>query len=98
MTFFNRFHNGDFMQHNDWSHQWTLESGYDKEAVTDTFPRRAMAAGQKACFSLLMTLYEQDLDYICRGPVQGFKVITFPFYLSTYNDYKLNLEFLDSHT
>lgn len=69
------FLNGNYLQHGIKSMNWTLEKGYPKDLGADTFPRRAIAAGQRACFSLLMTLYEPDLDYICRGPVQGFKIL-----------------------
>lgn len=38
------------------------------------YPRRALGAGIKAGVTILMRAYDYDLDYICRGPVQGFKV------------------------
>lgn len=56
------------------SEGWTLEGGYPLDAEKDTYPRRAMSAGTRAGLVILMRAYEQDLDYICRGPVQGFKV------------------------
>lgn len=66
---------GEYMGHNRRSEGWTLENGYPKNAEKDTFPRRAMSAGSKAGLFLLLRAYEQDLDYVCRGPVQGFKVL-----------------------
>lgn len=57
------------------SEGWTLEDGYPKTAEKDTFPRRAVSAGASAGMFLLLRAYEQDLDYVCRGPVQGFKVL-----------------------
>lgn len=56
------------------SEGWTLEGGYPVDAEKDTYPRRAMSAGTRAGLVILMRAYQQDLDYICRGPVQGFKV------------------------
>lgn len=57
------------------SEGWTLEEGYPADAEKDTYPRRAMSAGTRAGLVILMRAYQQDLDYICRGPVQGFKVL-----------------------
>ena len=62
------------MDHDKRSDGWTLEDGYPRVAGKDTFPRRVMSAGSKAGLFLLLRAYEQDLDYVCRGPVQGFKV------------------------
>lgn len=62
------------MSHGRNSEGWTLENGYPETAQTATFPRRAMSAGFSAGLFLVLTSYEQDLDYICRGPVQGYKV------------------------
>ncbi|XP_044272487.1 pickpocket protein 28-like [Tribolium madens] len=66
---------GDYMGHDKRSEGWSLENGYPKTTGKDTFPRRAMSAGSKAGLFLLLRAYEQDLDYVCRGPVQGFKVL-----------------------
>ncbi|XP_060522631.1 pickpocket protein 28-like isoform X2 [Cylas formicarius] len=71
----NVFLPGDFMSHNRRSDGWTLEGGYPMDADIDTYPRRAMSAGFSAGFFLLLRAYEQDLDYICRGPVPGFKIL-----------------------
>ncbi|KAJ8923402.1 hypothetical protein NQ315_001960 [Exocentrus adspersus] len=65
----------DYMKHGRYSEGWTLEKGYPPDAPKDTFPRRAMSAGSTAGLFLVITAYKQDLDYVCRGPVQGFKVI-----------------------
>ncbi|KAF5291426.1 hypothetical protein FQR65_LT01737 [Abscondita terminalis] len=71
----NVFHSGSFSQHGVKTLKWSLEKGYADELGLETFPRRAVASGQKACFSLLMTMYEPDLDYLCKGAVQGFKIL-----------------------
>lgn len=62
------------MSHGRSAEGWTLESGYPDNAPTETFPRRALSSGFSAGLFLVLKAYEQDLDYICRGPVQGFKV------------------------
>ncbi|XP_034256548.1 pickpocket protein 28-like isoform X2 [Thrips palmi] len=54
---------------------WTLENGYPKDADLETFPRRALGNGAKSGLFILLRAYTQDCDYLCRGPVQGFKVL-----------------------
>lgn len=66
-----------YVQQNKSSEHWTLENGYTKDAPIDPFPVRVLGAGARAGLFVLMTLNKTDLDYICRGPVQGFKVIPF---------------------
>ncbi|KAF7280748.1 pickpocket protein 28-like [Rhynchophorus ferrugineus] len=71
----NVFLHGDYMSHGRKSEGWNLEDGYPKNAPINTYPRRAMSAGFSSGFLLLLRAYQQDLDYICRGPVQGFKIL-----------------------
>ncbi|KAK9883370.1 hypothetical protein WA026_001542 [Henosepilachna vigintioctopunctata] len=66
---------GDYMKHGRSSDGWTLEHGYPPNSPKDTFPRRAISSGAGAGLFLLLRLYQQDLDYVCRGPVQGFKIL-----------------------
>ncbi|GLV34809.1 pickpocket 26 [Carabus blaptoides fortunei] len=54
---------------------WSLDGGYPKGTNMSVYPRRALGAGIKAGLTILMRAYEYDLDYICRGPVQGFKIL-----------------------
>lgn len=60
---------------------WTLEDGYgegyDDNSATNVYlyPYRALSAGSKVGLKLIMGLRETDMDYACRGPVQGFKVV-----------------------
>lgn len=63
-----------YLNHNMSSESWTLEKGY---ASTDpsTYPRRVLGPGARAGFNIVLKLTEPDLDYICRGPVQGFKIL-----------------------
>lgn len=51
---------------------WSLANGFAKNA---SYPYHSYGAGIRGGFVALLRLYEQDLDYICRGPVQGFKVL-----------------------
>lgn len=52
---------------------WTLEKGYngsDKE-----YPFSVVGAGVKAGLTTLLRVYEKDMEYMCRGPLQGFQVL-----------------------
>lgn len=53
---------------------WTLGEGYDIKAPLDVFPKRALGAGAKSGLFVILRTFTWDLDYYCRGPVQGFKV------------------------
>lgn len=54
---------------------WNLEDGYSADAGTETYPERVLGAGARAGLFVLVKGMESDYDHICRGPVQGFKVI-----------------------
>lgn len=62
------------MTHNDSAENWSLEDGY-KNADAETYPRRVLGPGSRAGLNIVLKLTENDLDYICRGPVQGFKIL-----------------------
>jgi len=53
---------------------WDLENGYPPNGKLDTFPNRALGAGAMSGLFILLKGNESDLDFLCRGPVQGFKV------------------------
>lgn len=54
--------------------EWSLEEGYDDSASLETVPYRALRPGVQAGITVTLHTYENDVDYLCRGPVQGFKV------------------------
>ncbi len=56
---------------------WSLENGYDNSIEIDpqTYPYRVFGSGARVGLFVLLKLYEQHLEYICRGPVQGFKIL-----------------------
>ena len=41
----------------------------------DTYPKRILSTGVKAGLVAVFLLKKKNFDYICRGPVQGFKII-----------------------
>ncbi|XP_062558313.1 pickpocket protein 28-like [Armigeres subalbatus] len=55
--------------------QWSLEHGYSQEATLNSYPYRTLGPGYSAGLSLLLLSSNEDLDYLCRGPVQAFKVL-----------------------
>ncbi|CAH0755771.1 unnamed protein product [Diatraea saccharalis] len=54
---------------------WNLENGYPPEAPIETYPHRGSGYGAKAGLTFLMKTKEINLDYLCKGPVQGFKIL-----------------------
>lgn len=56
---------------------WNLEDGYNNTDgnFSETYPFRVFGAGARAGLFALLRLFEQDLEYLCRGPVQGFKIL-----------------------
>lgn len=59
--------------------RWTLEDGYSDidNAKNNVFlyPYRVLNTGAKAGLKVALQLKENDMEYLCRGPVQGFKVM-----------------------
>ena len=72
------YHNKDFLHHDKSTDNWALENGYPEDGAQETYPYRALTAGAKAGLTVLLKAFDQDLDYVCRGPVQGFKVLLHP--------------------
>lgn len=63
-----------YITHNKTSPNWSLHGGYTTDDI-DTFPKRVLGPGARAGLNIVFKLYENDTDYICRGPVQGFKIL-----------------------
>ncbi|KAJ8927290.1 hypothetical protein NQ314_020293, partial [Rhamnusium bicolor] len=71
----NKVYLHDYTEHGINIEGWSLEDGYPKTAKKDTFPRRAMSSGFTGSHILVLADYEDDLDYVCKSQLQGFKVI-----------------------
>lgn len=65
------------VRHNLTTKYWSLETGYDKNAPDDNeqYPFHTYDAGPISGLDILLILLEQDLEYICRGPYTGFKLM-----------------------
>lgn len=54
---------------------WSLEDGYDEGVREDDYPVRVFNAKQAAVLVTYPRLFEKDLEYLCRGSLQGFKIL-----------------------
>lgn len=58
---------------------WNLEQGYNDghggESSLDFYPNRVFSTGHLNGLTILLYLDPENLDYLCQGPVQGFKVV-----------------------
>lgn len=58
------------------SSHWNPESGYLGHKPSEpAYPLRAHSSGERGGLVVVMQQLDADLDYLCRGPVQGYKVI-----------------------
>ncbi|XP_060654838.1 pickpocket protein 28 [Drosophila nasuta] len=64
-----------FREDNRMNSEWSVESGYNINAKTETYPNRVLGPGAKAGLYLFLGGMELDFDDMCRGPVQGFKIL-----------------------
>ncbi|XP_068082934.1 pickpocket protein 28-like [Anabrus simplex] len=73
---FNMLDGADFFPNNTnrISMDWSLDVGYSPTAGVETYPNRAMGAGAYAGLSVVLALKNDELDFMCKGPVQGFKI------------------------
>ncbi|XP_055321191.1 pickpocket protein 28-like, partial [Sitodiplosis mosellana] len=57
---------------------WDLESGYDESIKNDKYPHRIYGTGNQASIIIVLRVDNNDIDHLCSGEVQGFKVIFHP--------------------
>lgn len=53
---------------------WSLENGYTDGARQRDYPIRVFHAQRNAALHFFLQIYKQDLEYICRGFIKGFKL------------------------
>jgi acid-sensing ion channel, other len=58
-------------EHNGESENWNIEEGYRANL---TFKEKIPKPGSKFSLATFMTLTSSKYDYLCKGPVQGFKI------------------------
>lgn len=54
---------------------WSLQQGYSLNSGLNTYPVRVLSAGARAGLFIVLQSFKQELDFGCRGPIQGFKVL-----------------------
>ncbi|XP_030376071.1 pickpocket protein 28 [Scaptodrosophila lebanonensis] len=54
---------------------WSLETGYAPNSDVETYPARVLSAGARSGIFMALQTFKKEVDYACRGPVQGFKVL-----------------------
>ncbi|KAL5275289.1 hypothetical protein ACFFRR_001294 [Megaselia abdita] len=54
--------------------KWSLQNGYDSGSDMKSYPYRVLGAGSRPGFFIALQGLEKNMDYICRGAVQGFKI------------------------
>lgn len=54
---------------------WSLDHGYVGGLTERDYPIRVFNAKQCGSLVLHLRLYKQDLEYLCRGSIQGYKII-----------------------
>ncbi|XP_062558315.1 pickpocket protein 28-like [Armigeres subalbatus] len=54
---------------------WSLELGYSRQANITSYPRRTLGPGYSAGLSLFLRSDLTNHDYLCRGPIHGFKIL-----------------------
>ncbi|XP_052756948.1 pickpocket protein 28-like isoform X2 [Galleria mellonella] len=64
-----------YLEHQNVAESWSLEDGYAPMTPIETYPHRGSGYGAKAGLTFLMKTKQIDLDFLCRGPVQGFKIL-----------------------
>lgn len=56
---------------------WNIQTGYDslnKTNLTNVFPYRAFSTGKLSSFKVILKVINRNIDYLCTGPTQGFKI------------------------
>lgn len=68
--------NYPMLNNNKSSMYWNLENGYTENipSLNTTYPHQIYGSGPRAGIFVLLRLNESDFEYICRGPVIGYKV------------------------
>lgn len=51
-----------------------METGYGESNNVEMYPYRVYGTGKPASFTVLLRVFNHDIDYLCAGAVQGFKV------------------------
>lgn len=53
---------------------WNSENGYNHSEGVESYPYRVFGTGRHASFTIMLKILNQDIDYLCSGASQGFKI------------------------
>ncbi|CAH2105174.1 unnamed protein product [Euphydryas editha] len=65
----------NYLEPSNKSHTWTLENGYSPKTPLETYPHRGPGHGENTGLILILKVTNQDCDFLCSGPTQGFKIL-----------------------
>lgn len=53
-----------------------MEKGYERNKEIDptVYPYEILGAGSRGAFTVVLRLFENEFDYVCRGPIIGYKI------------------------
>lgn len=54
---------------------WNVVDGYDESRDFDFYPYRALGSGKQHRVEFLLKVMNQDVDYVCGGPFQGYVIL-----------------------
>lgn len=58
---------------------WNVEDGYSNKdshgKVNEVYPNRVLGNGNRAGLLVAIQLLQENMEYMCRGPIQGFKFL-----------------------
>lgn len=57
---------------------WNMGLGYKHAKDVEPYPFRVFGTGQQFSLSILLRVLSHDLDYLCGGSTQGFKLTFHP--------------------
>lgn len=78
---------------------WSLAKGYERQSQMDpkAYPYEILGDGTRGAFTIVLRMYENDFDYVCRGPIIGYKVaIHLPGDLPQISKYVICMHYMNS--
>lgn len=54
---------------------WQMEVGYDESTKGEPYPHRVCGTGMQASLIVVLRMNNNDIDDLCGGALQGFKVV-----------------------
>lgn len=56
------------------SSKWSTETGYEDSRNPEAYPYRVYGVGRRESFSAIVRVLNSDLDYLCGGAIEGYKI------------------------